>query len=182
MNTWCWSEQTSVEYRVSILSSAYFSERRVFTTGSSQNHTLIEEILPLHMVLPQTLPSFHDEQDYVPALIAVVVKYSPIHSITSPTAAAPKPPIEVDINATDSLGRTAVHHLMKTCDFGTYENVEILKKLAGKRAKLVAQDHQGKTPLDYTMETKSKKMATALQELLKVNPRQRVSRDFLPFV
>ena len=49
-----------LKLRVALLKTnrAYCSERRVFTTGSPQNHTLIEEILPLYMVLPQTLPSF----------------------------------------------------------------------------------------------------------------------------
>ncbi|XP_022093032.1 tankyrase-like protein [Acanthaster planci] len=71
----------------------------------------------------------------------------------------------LDVNAVDSLGRTAIHHLMKTCDYGTYENVEMLEMMAGVGANLSEQDQNGKTPMDYTIETGSRKMATALQKL-----------------
>ncbi|XP_022093134.1 poly [ADP-ribose] polymerase 3-like isoform X2 [Acanthaster planci] len=54
---------------------------------------------------------------------------------------------------------------MKTSDYGTYENVEMLEMLAGVGANLSEQDRNGKTPMDYTIETGSRKMATALQKL-----------------
>ncbi|XP_038072455.1 poly [ADP-ribose] polymerase tankyrase-like isoform X2 [Patiria miniata] len=80
----------------------------------------------------------------------------------------------INLNAVDSQGRTAVHYLMKTCDYGTYENVEMLELLAGVGAKLSERDHQGKTPLDYSMETGSQKMAAALQKLIRVKPHKKV--------
>ncbi|XP_038073028.1 poly [ADP-ribose] polymerase tankyrase-like [Patiria miniata] len=80
----------------------------------------------------------------------------------------------INLDAVDSQGRTAVHYLMKTCDYGTYENVEMLKLLARVGAKLSERDHQGKTPLDYSMETGSQKMAAALQKLTGVDPQKQV--------
>ncbi|XP_038075210.1 poly [ADP-ribose] polymerase tankyrase-like [Patiria miniata] len=72
---------------------------------------------------------------------------------------------DLDVNAADSSGRTAIHHAMKTCSYGTWENVELLQLLVQQDAKTRLQDKQGKTPLDYATETKSQKMAGALQRL-----------------
>ena len=71
----------------------------------------------------------------------------------------------LDLNAVDSSKQTAIHHMMKTNIFGTYENDELLELLVMLDAKVTLQDKQGKTPLDYTMETRSRKMAIALQRL-----------------
>ena len=65
----------------------------------------------------------------------------------------------------DSSGRTAIHHIIKTGSFGTFENEALLELLFKLDAKVTVQDKQGKKPLDYTMETRSRKMAVALQRL-----------------
>lgn len=43
---------------------------------------------------------------------------------------------EVDVNAEDNYGRTAVHHLVTPLPYGSYENVELLKYLSSKGAEL----------------------------------------------
>ncbi|XP_033625691.1 poly [ADP-ribose] polymerase tankyrase-like [Asterias rubens] len=81
---------------------------------------------------------------------------------------------KLNLNAVDSKGRTAIHYLMKSCNVGTYENVEVLELLARLKAKLSEIDADGKTPLDYAMESGSHKMAEALQKLTKVAPQRKV--------
>ena len=78
------------------------------------------------------------------------------------------------MNALDNLGRSPIHYLMKTHDFGTYENVELLEKLSGLSARLSQKDHSGRTPLDYAMEAGSRKMVAALQQLMGVAPQRLV--------
>ena len=68
---------------------------------------------------------------------------------------------------------------MKSCNVGTYENVEVLELLARLKAKLSEIDADGKTPLDYAMESGSHKMAEALQKLTKVAPQRKVSSNSL---
>ncbi|XP_006818908.1 poly [ADP-ribose] polymerase tankyrase-like [Saccoglossus kowalevskii] len=73
----------------------------------------------------------------------------------------------VDLAAVDNQGRTVMHHIMKTCDFGTYENTDILQLLFDVGAALNVNDDKGKSPLDYALNSHSVKMATMIQKLLK---------------
>ena len=43
---------------------------------------------------------------------------------------------KVDVNAVDSYGRTVIHHVVSPLDFGSFENLELLKYLESKGAKL----------------------------------------------
>ena len=63
-------------------------------------------------------------------------------------------------------GRTAVHMCVNPLGFGSYENVNILRKLHNSGFNLNARDSQGKTPLDYAMEQDSKVMAKEICKLL----------------
>lgn len=63
-------------------------------------------------------------------------------------------------------GRTAVHVCVKPFEFGSFENVKILRSLHGAGFDLGAKDCNGRTPLDYAMEQDSKVMAKELCKLL----------------
>ena len=56
---------------------------------------------------------------------------------------------------------------MKPLEFGSYENVKILRHLHANGFDLDARDSESSTPLDYAMEQDSKVMAKELCKLLK---------------
>ena len=63
-------------------------------------------------------------------------------------------------------GRTAVHVCVKPFEFGSFENVKILRSLNDAGFDLSAADGNNRTPLDYAMEQDSKVMAKELCRLL----------------
>ena len=63
-------------------------------------------------------------------------------------------------------GRTAVHVCVKPFEFGSFENVKILRSLNDAGFDLSAKDGTNRTPLDYAMEQDSKVMAKELCKLL----------------
>ncbi|XP_041468095.1 poly [ADP-ribose] polymerase tankyrase-like isoform X1 [Lytechinus variegatus] len=71
----------------------------------------------------------------------------------------------VDLSARDSRGRTVIHHLMCTCDFGTYQNKAMLNLFHSLGVPLDTKDGEGKSPLDYALEAGSHVMAELLQRL-----------------
>ncbi|XP_038075117.1 poly [ADP-ribose] polymerase tankyrase-like [Patiria miniata] len=75
---------------------------------------------------------------------------------------------KVDLNAVDSAGRTAIHHLVKTHSYGTHENVIMLDLLFRLGAKISMRDKHEQTPLDYAMEMRSAKLAIELQRFMKI--------------
>ena len=81
----------------------------------------------------------------------------------------------LNLSARDLRGRTVIHHLMRTCDHGTYQNVELLKLFHKLGAPVDTQDNEGKTPLDYALDSGSHVMATELQRLQGKNKPQMVS-------
>ncbi|XP_022105519.1 tankyrase-like protein [Acanthaster planci] len=96
---------------------------------------------------------------------------------------------DLDVNAADLLGRTAIHYVAKACTYGTWENVKLLELLAQQGARTTGQDKQGKTPLDYALETRSGRVADVLQRLqgveeakwVKPKPVQRSWTDGITF-
>ena len=74
----------------------------------------------------------------------------------------------VSLTAVDVHGRSIVHHAMKTCNHGTYENVPLLELLVELGAPTDLKDRHGQTPLDYALRGGTSKMACALQRLMKV--------------
>lgn len=65
-----------------------------------------------------------------------------------------------------ATGRTAVHTSVKPLEFGSYENLDILRCLKTHGFNLSLPDAEGKTPLDYAMEQDSKVMAKEICKLL----------------
>ena len=63
-------------------------------------------------------------------------------------------------------GRTAVHVCVKPFEFGSFENVKILRSLNDAGFDLSAKDGTNRTPLDYAMEQDSKVIAKELCKLL----------------
>jgi ankyrin repeat protein len=49
----------------------------------------------------------------------------------------------------DKEGWSVVHHIVNPTEFGSYENVEFLKLLASKGARLDLEDKKGHTPMFY---------------------------------
>eukprot|EP01127_Copromyxa_protea_P003686 TRINITY_DN1347_c0_g3_i1.p1 TRINITY_DN1347_c0_g3~~TRINITY_DN1347_c0_g3_i1.p1 ORF type:complete len:1422 (-),score=381.06 TRINITY_DN1347_c0_g3_i1:8-4273(-) len=71
----------------------------------------------------------------------------------------------LDLNTQDAKGKSIIHYVINPCEFGSYENVELLKLLAKLGANLELADNQNKKPLYYAMMQDDGKMANALVEL-----------------
>jgi len=57
---------------------------------------------------------------------------------------------QVDLNKQDSKrGFTAVHYAIDPTEFGSYENVALLKLLASKGANINLQDNKKRSPMYY---------------------------------
>lgn len=87
-------------------------------------------------------------------------------------------PRNISVLAVDKYGRTAVHYLVSTCDYGTYENDEILNFFAKCKIPLDTKDSSGKTVLDYARELHLEKMVKNLRKLL--NIKEEVSLSQIP--
>ncbi|XP_061174017.1 poly [ADP-ribose] polymerase tankyrase-like isoform X2 [Saccostrea echinata] len=72
---------------------------------------------------------------------------------------------DVNVNATDQQGWTAVHHTVCPLEVGTFDNVEILTVLAKCGAEIQKKDHAGLSPLDHALIRGACKLAAVLQEL-----------------
>ena len=81
----------------------------------------------------------------------------------------------VSLTAVDVHGRSIIHHAMKTCNNGTYENVPLLELLVQLGAPTDVKDRHGQTPLDYALRAGSSMMACTLQRLLKIPEERWVS-------
>ncbi|XP_052057851.1 poly [ADP-ribose] polymerase tankyrase-like isoform X2 [Mytilus californianus] len=72
---------------------------------------------------------------------------------------------DVRLNATDSQGWTAVHHLVCPLDYGTFDNEEILFVLAKVGADIQTKDNAGLSPLDHALIRGATQLARRLQIL-----------------
>ena len=72
----------------------------------------------------------------------------------------------IKLNATDHSGWTAIHYLVEPLEYGTYDNVHILKVLAENGANIEAKLPNGSTPLTMALDG-APKLAAGLQRLLK---------------
>lgn len=72
---------------------------------------------------------------------------------------------DVNVNATDNQGWTAVHHTVCPLDVGTFDNQEILSVLANCEADIQKKDHAGLSPLDHALIRGACKLAALLQKL-----------------
>ncbi|XP_078315747.1 poly [ADP-ribose] polymerase tankyrase-like isoform X2 [Crassostrea virginica] len=72
---------------------------------------------------------------------------------------------DVNVNATDNEGWTAVHHTVCPLDVGTFDNQEILSVLANCEADIQKKDHAGLSPLDHALIRGACKLAALLQKL-----------------
>ncbi len=79
------------------------------------------------------------------------------------------------LDATDYEGNTAVHHLVRPLEFGTFNNTTLLKILHDAGASLTIKNADGKTPLDLALECCAKKLAQGIQSLLGVPESQWVN-------
>lgn len=71
----------------------------------------------------------------------------------------------VKLNAMDSQGWTAVHHLVCPLDYGTFDNEEILYVLAKVGADIQTKDNAGLSPLDHALIRGATQLARRLQML-----------------
>ena len=69
------------------------------------------------------------------------------------------------MKATDQLGWTVTHHLVCPLEYGTYDNVQLLKLLIDAGAPLDYRDNSGFSPLDHSLIRAAPKLAKALQKL-----------------
>ena len=76
---------------------------------------------------------------------------------------------DVNVNAADSQGWTAVHHLVCPLDYGTFDNEEMLFVLAKVAADIQKKDNAGLSPLDHALIRGASKLARRLQNLSGVN-------------
>ncbi|XP_073244839.1 poly [ADP-ribose] polymerase tankyrase-like isoform X3 [Porites lutea] len=72
----------------------------------------------------------------------------------------------VDLTLQDNEGKSVIHHCVQNREYGSAENVDLLKFLASFEAPLALRDSQGHTPLYYAKQQGSGVMAEALIELL----------------
>ncbi len=72
----------------------------------------------------------------------------------------------IDLTAVDSQGWSILHHVVSPMNYGTYDNVMLLKMLINAGAPLQQQDNAGLTPLDYALIRGAPKLAKAIQKLL----------------
>ena len=82
----------------------------------------------------------------------------------------------VDMHATDAQGWTAIHHLVAPLDYGSYDNVEMLKILYDNHTNIWEKDHAGLTALDYALIRGVTKLAKAIQKLMRKNIKDWVSQ------
>lgn len=75
-------------------------------------------------------------------------------------------PNGLDLEHRQPDGKSAVHVCVNPLGFGSYENVDILRRLHQAGLDLNARDSSGKTPLDYAMAQDSKVMAKELCHLM----------------
>ena len=73
---------------------------------------------------------------------------------------------KINLKAQDQNGKTVLHHLVCSLDFGSYDNVEILKLLVTGGASLQEADDDGKLPLDYAISNGATKLVKAMQKLM----------------
>ncbi len=74
----------------------------------------------------------------------------------------------MNLNAQDKNHWTALHHLVAPLDYGTYDNIEILKMLVDNGANLNAVDEMEMKPLDQALMRGAHKLSKAIQKLLKI--------------
>ncbi|KAJ3208464.1 hypothetical protein HDU67_006706, partial [Dinochytrium kinnereticum] len=74
-------------------------------------------------------------------------------------------PIELDLSAEDTDGRTCIHYVVDPEVIASYENIDILKALAAKGAPLDSQDNQGLSPLQYAKKHRIDSLAKELVAL-----------------
>nr|XP_034325804.1 poly [ADP-ribose] polymerase tankyrase-like isoform X4 [Crassostrea gigas] len=75
---------------------------------------------------------------------------------------------DVNLNATDNQGWTAVHHTVCPLELGTFDNKEILTVLANCNADIQKKDRAGLSPLDHALIRGACKLAALLQKLSNV--------------
>lgn len=75
---------------------------------------------------------------------------------------------DVNLNATDNQGWTAVHHTVCPLELGTFDNKEILTVLANCNADIQKKDNAGLSPLDHALIRGACKLAALLQKLSNV--------------
>jgi ankyrin repeat protein/predicted DNA-binding WGR domain protein len=71
---------------------------------------------------------------------------------------------KVNTNIVDKQGRTIIHHVVKSLDYGSYENTEMLEFLA-KHADINKPDASGNTPLVYAKQQQSGRLTQVLTKL-----------------
>ena len=72
----------------------------------------------------------------------------------------------VKLDATDDEGNTAVHHLVTSLEYGTFDNTTILEILHNAGASLKLRNSDGMTPLDLALAVCAEKLAKGIQKLL----------------
>jgi ankyrin repeat protein len=72
---------------------------------------------------------------------------------------------QVKLNMVDEKGWSVIHHLINPTNFGSFENVELLKILHDHGADINLKDSQGRSPLYYASLQDTKKLYNALISL-----------------
>ena len=88
----------------------------------------------------------------------------------------------IDINATDALGRTCIHHLVQPFADGSYTtNIELLEFLHQSGASLTICDRNGLSPLDYCVNNGCQQLYEKLFEFIhgqKIDSTQLIIKRF----
>ena len=71
---------------------------------------------------------------------------------------------DIDTNAVDGKGKTPIHHVVNPLEYGSYENVELLKMLA-EHYDINKADSKERTPIYYAHLQESGVMVEALKKL-----------------
>ena len=71
---------------------------------------------------------------------------------------------KVNTSTVDNQGRTIIHHAVKSLDYGSYENTELLEFLA-RHGDINKPDNNGLTPLAYAKQQQSGRMIQVLTKL-----------------
>ena len=74
----------------------------------------------------------------------------------------------VKLDATDDEGNTAVHHLVTSLEYGTFDNTSILEILYNAGASLKIRNRDDMTPLDLALAVCAVKLTRGIQKLLGV--------------
>ena len=85
---------------------------------------------------------------------------------------------DVNINAADSQGWTAIHHLVSPLEYGTYDNEELLYVLFKAGASINEKDAAGLTPLNRALICGAVKLSQMLQKLQGVELDKQVNCQF----